>query len=322
MRDEPAGLDERELIAACRDGWAIDVTAIEYLPVGAGSYHWSVTDRRGARWFVKVDHVPGEDALEQLRASLTTALALHRDAGLDFVLAPVPAADGSVLRRLTFPYAQTVFPMIVGTTPGFGPHRREDLPEMIGLLTRLHRATPAVVHLAPRTGLRLPGREGLHEALADLGRPWTTGPYAEPARDLLSAHAAGVERWLADFDRLAGEVAAGPAPWVVTHGEPHPGNVLRTPAGTRFIDWGTVEIAPPERDLWMLTTAFTDMLGADPVGSDIPGINPAAVAYYRRRWELGDVVAYLDVLRRPHSTSADAAAALHFLTGNLRQAGR
>lgn len=54
--------------------------------------------------------------------------------------------------------------------------------------------------------------------------------------------------------------------WVVTHGEPHPGNVIRTSHGLRIIDWTTVQMAPPERDLWMLTSAFTDMIGADPVG--------------------------------------------------------
>ncbi len=316
MQDEPPGLDERELVAACRDGWAIDVREIAYLPVGAGSYHWSITGADAAGWFAKVDDVRGGE--EQLRASLRTALALQRDAGLDFVVAPVPAADGSVLRRLTSRYALSVYPMTAGAAADFGPHRREHLPEMIGLLTRLHRATPIVAHLAPRADLRLPGRERLHEALSELDRPWTTGPYAEPARMLLAARARRVERWLADFDRLAGEVRDTATTWVVTHGEPHPGNVLWTTAGPRLIDWGTAQLAPPERDLWMLTTAFTDMLGEDPV-DDGPTVDPVAVALYRRWWELADVAAFLDDLRRPHTDSADAAAALRLLTGYLEQ---
>ena len=40
--------------------------------------------------------------------------------------------------------------------------------------------------------------------------------------------------------------------WVVTHGEPHPVNVMQTDAGRVLIDWDTVAIAPPERDLWMV----------------------------------------------------------------------
>ena len=38
----------------------------------------------------------------------------------------------------------------------------------------------------------------------------------------------------------------------MTHGEPHAGNVMRTDEGRLLVDWDTVALAPPERDLWML----------------------------------------------------------------------
>jgi Ser/Thr protein kinase RdoA (MazF antagonist) len=325
MRDKPTGLDEQDLIAACARGWAIEVRSIEYLPVGAGSYHWSVTDGQGAVWFVKVDHARTDAEFDQLRASLETALTLHRDAGLDFVVAPVPTGDGAVLRRLTYRYALTVFPMIAGSTDGFGPYRRDDLPEMARLLARLHLATPAVTHLAPRADLRLPGRDGLQEALRDLDRPWTAGPHAEPARKLLATHAGRVQRWLATFDRL---VAAVGERRVITHGEPHPGNVLRTPAGARLIDWGTAQLAPPERDLWMLTTAFTELIREGESGDDElvlahyteaggRPVTQAGIALYRQWWVVADVAVYVDDLRSPHGDGEDAAAALTYLTGYL-----
>ena len=330
MQDRPTDLDERDLTTACREGWAIDVIQAEYLPVGAGSYHWSVTDRRGAEWFVKVDDVERDATFSPLERSFETALALHRDAGLDFVLAPVPARDGAVLRRLSSRYALSMFPMIAGAAGHFGPHRLEDLAEMAVLLAKLHLATPAVAHLAPRADLRLPGRERLHEALRDLGRPWTAGPHAEPARKLLATHAARVQRWLDNFDRLVGEVGDRT---VVTHGEPHPGNVMRTPGGLRLIDWGTVQLAPPERDLWMLTSAFATLVGATRSGggdddevlaryAEAGGgpVAPAGIALYRQWWILADVAAYTDDLRRPHGDGADAAAALTYLAGYLKSA--
>jgi spectinomycin phosphotransferase len=324
MRDLPTGLTERDLVAACVDGWAIDVVSAEYLPVGAGSYHWSLTDRQAALWFVKVDERDRAAGWEPLRQSFETALALHR-AGLDFVLAPVPATDGAVLHPLTSRYALSVFPLLAGVAGDFGPHRGEHLPEMTALLAGLHLATPAVAQLAPRADLRLPGRKRLHEALHELDRPWTAGPHGERARELLNTHADRVHRWLADFDRLVAEVGTN---WVVTHGEPHPGNVLRTADGTRLIDWTTVQIAPPERDLWMLTTAFAEMVGADPTGVDAEvfarytqatgrAVAPAGIALYRRWWPLADVAAYVDDLRRPHGDGEDAAAALTNLTGYL-----
>jgi spectinomycin phosphotransferase len=331
MRDRPTELDERDLLAACREGWAVDVVESEYLPVGAGSYHWSVTDRRGAVWFVKVDDIGRDAGYGPLERSFETALALRRDAGLDFVLAPVPDGDGAVLRTLSSRYALSVFPMIAGSAGHFGPHRREHLAEMAVLLARLHLATPVVAHLAPRADLRLPGRERLHEALRDLDRPWTAGPHAEPARRLLATHAARVQRWLSTFDRLVGEVGEAGEPMVVTHGEPHPGNVMWTADGARLIDWGTVQLAPPERDLWMLTSAFTGLIGEGETGGDEEvlaryteagggPVTPAGVALYRQWWALADVAAFTDDLRRPHGDGEDAAAALTYLAGYLESA--
>jgi hypothetical protein len=269
MRDKPTGLDEDQLISALFEGWGMRVESAEYLPVGAGSYHWSVADRNGIVWFVKVDDLRvGEstplDVFYGLRQSLTTALSLHREAGLGFIVTPIPATDGALLRRPTPRYALSVFPMVDGNAGEFGPHGREDLAEMVTMLADLHRATPVVAHLAPRTDLRLPGRERLHEALRDLDHPWTGGPHAEPARKLLIRHQARVRRWLTDFDRLVGLARYTAPGWVVTHGEPHPGNVIQTSDGMRLIDWTTVQIAPPERDLWMLHRRV-DLLRIDPV---------------------------------------------------------
>ncbi len=299
MREKPADLDERDLIAALRTGWGIDVASVGYLPVGAGSHHWAA----GPGWFVKVDT---DDA--GLRRSFAVASALD----LDFVVAPVPTADGGLFTRLTPRYVVTVFPMIDGEPGEFGPHRPSDLPEMSRILTALHGATPAVADLAPRAGLGLPGRSDLLAALRDAGRPWTAGPYSEPARRVLARHTDRIAAWLAEFDQLADAVREKDLEWVVTHGEPHPGNVLRTAAGLRLIDWTTVRIAPRERDLWMLA----HMLGAEPVDLGIP-VDAAAIAFYRRGWVLADLAAFLAELRAPHTENADVSAALRYLTGYL-----
>ncbi|MFF3440037.1 phosphotransferase [Streptosporangium sp. NPDC002721] len=333
MRDRPAGLAEAELIAALAEGWGVEARSAEYLPVGAGGYHWSVADRRGTAWFVKVNDLGVEDAgrddaFDRLGRSFGTALALRRDAGLGFVLAPVPAVTGAVVWRLTPGYALSVFPMVTGSAGRFGPHRPRDRAEVIDLLAELHRATPIVADTAARTDLVLPGRDRLEEALRDLGRRWTGGPHAEPARELLSAHAGRIRRSLADFDHRVDQVRNTAEAWVVTHGEPHPGNIMRTPAGPRLIDWDTVRIAPPERDLWMLTPALATMLGEDPAG-DVDDVltrytratgrpvTPAGLALYPLWWRLADIAAYTDELRRPHGNGEDAAASLTYLTGYL-----
>ncbi|MER5428574.1 phosphotransferase [Streptomyces sp. NPDC002588] len=334
MRDRPTGLSETAPVRALADGWAVEARSVEYLPVGAGSHHWSAVDRHGTAWFVKADDLGAEvggrdDAFGRLGRSLSTALALKHDAGLGYVLAPVPALTGAVVWRPTPRYALSVFPMIAGVAGQFGVHRPEDRAEVTDLLAELHRATPLVADTAPRTDLVLPGRERLLEALRDLDREWTGGPSAEPARRVLAAHAGRVHGWLADFDRYVDTVRGTEATWVVTHGEPHPGNIMRTPAGLWLIDWGTVRIAPPERDLWMLTTALADLLGEERAGGENEVLarytratgriaTPAGIALYRMWWTLADIAVFADELRRPHGTGEDIALALTCLTGYLQ----
>ena len=86
--------------------------------------------------------------------------------------------------------------------------------------------------------------------LHDLDRPWASGPFAERTRQLLRQGADDVERLLREYDALAAEVVRSRAGWVVTHGEPHGGNVIRDAHGRDLlVDWGTTLLAPRERDL-------------------------------------------------------------------------
>ncbi|WP_433384526.1 phosphotransferase [Actinoplanes sp. CA-142083] len=310
MRDKPAGVTEDDLVAALKAGWDIEAGEIAYLPVGAGGYHWSVD----GTWFLTVT----ADDFEPLERALRTALALRRDAGLDFVLAAEPSRGGSPLWSLPSGHNLSVFPLAEGRSGDFGPHPA-DRDRVVDMLVALHDATPAVAALAPPADLRPPGRDFL--LAAPTADPWTAGPYAAEAQGLLATHIGKVERWLSDLDALAAGI--GPAR-VVTHGEPHPGNVLQTTAGPRLIDWDTVRLAPPERDLWLLAgDPFTPGLSADDDAlaryADATGhrVSPAALAFYQLRWTLADVVAYADDLRRPHDEGGDAEEALGYLRGHL-----
>jgi aminoglycoside phosphotransferase (APT) family kinase protein len=69
-------------------------------------------------------------------------------------------------------------------------------------------------------------------------------------------------RWFVTADQIADSstrladlraalMAADHTVWVVTHGEPKINNILITSNGPVMIDWDTVRLAPPARDLWM-----------------------------------------------------------------------
>jgi spectinomycin phosphotransferase len=64
-----------------------------------------------------------------------------------------------------------------------------------------------------------------------------------------------------------------------------------------LVDWDTVALGPPERDLWMLADA-----------ADLE-VDEAAVDFFRLTWDLADLAAFTNVLRSPHNRSADTEKA-------------
>jgi spectinomycin phosphotransferase len=187
-----------------------------------------------------------------------------------------------------------VFPFVEGRAGDFGTYTDAERAALVPMLAALHRATTG----ARRLDLALPGRAQLDGALAALDRPWDAGPHAEAARELLARNAGAVAALLSLYDRLT----PGPDGWVVTHGEPHGGNLISTSDGLMLIDWDTVALAPRERDLWMLADAGEDL-----------HVDRDAIDFFRLRWDLADLASFTDLLRSPHADTADTRWALHGL---------
>ena len=259
MRDVLEGIEEDAILGALAEGWGLDAQSAEYAAVGAGSYHWLVTACDATRCFVTVDDLDAKlwlgdtrDAVfEGLTRAFDTARAL-RDHSLPFVVAPFHAGGGETVRRLGDRHTIALFPFLDGEAAVYGEHDAEGRLAVFELLARLHGATASVASRAASVGLRIPGRHVLDAALRDLDRPWTGGPLSEPAREGLARHAPAIGELLGLADHFAASVAARRADWVITYGEPHAGNVMRTSAGSLLVDWDTTALAPPERDLWMV----------------------------------------------------------------------
>ena len=325
MRDRPTGVTERDLARALADGWGIGVAALRYAPVGGGSYHWVVDDDLGERRFVTVDDLDDKGWLgrsrpavfDGLRTAMDATLTLRRDAGLGFVVGPDPALDGRSVRPLGARHAVTVFPFLRGTPGQWGvglsaPERAE----LVAMLAALHGVDPAAVRL-PRREIGLSWRGDLERALRELSRPWPGGPFAEPARAVLAGAAGPVRRELELMDRRAADPAAA-ARTVITHGEPHPGNVIRDGGEIMLIDWDTVGLAAPERDLWMVASETGDELRRY---SELTGrpVDPAGLELYRTRWALDDLSCFVRYLRAPHRRTPGAEHAWQSLDRTVAQ---
>ena len=261
--ERPTDLTDDEVADVVRTSWGIPVRTIEYAAVGFGSHHW-LTDTH----FVTVDTIEDHD---DLAAALRTATALRAEAGLEFVHAPV---DG-LLVPLGDDWLVHVYERLeVVDDTMHGPHVA---PEVVELVRRIHDATPVGAPHAGTETFDIWDREDLEEALGELDDEWGTGPYGDRCRLLLRDHQDAVRAALADHDAIASDISR--EGWVVTHGEPHRGNVFRTTEGWKVVDWDTVLVAPPERDWW-------DVQGGrhgDPTGVEL----------YTLRWDLLEVACYV-----------------------------
>jgi spectinomycin phosphotransferase/16S rRNA (guanine(1405)-N(7))-methyltransferase len=265
------------------------------------------------RWFVTVDElekkrVSGDesvaDGFARLRASLRTAVAL-RNAGCEFVVAPQPARDGEPAVRVGERFAVAVYPFVDGRSGKWGEWTAAMRSGALGLVARVHTAPKEARQQALDEDFRVPFRD-LLEAACVGWEPAECGPYTAAAARLLREHAEPLRRWFDRYDGLVTAARARPERNVLTHGEPHPGNLMLTGDGWRLIDWDTALVAPPERDLWLLASGDGTVPGAYAAATGITPL-PELIELYQLGWDIKDTAADAAHFFLPHSDSADDA---------------
>lgn len=329
MLTPPHGFAEEELVSTLARSWNLVAASVTYRPVGFGSHHWQIGDIDETRWFVTVDELatkrhsiddPLDTAFDRLRAALAAAMGL-RDAGRTFVVAPVPTCDGEPVARLAEGLAVAVYPFIEGQSFAWGDfptsaHRRAVLDHLVAV----HRAPSTVSRVAPVDNFAIPHRDELEATCDPAGDVDECGPYARPAAVLLAENAEPVRRLLARYDALVNAARAQRSRAVLTHGEPHPGNTMRTSDGWLLIDWDTALVAPPERDLWSLDPGDGSILDAYAAAT---GVSPAQsmLDLYRLCWDLADMAVVVSGFRRKHLGSADDRSSWKILRSLIGRIG-
>ncbi|WP_435599199.1 phosphotransferase [Streptomyces anulatus] len=317
MKDRPTDIDET-VLASALGAWGIEPATLTHAPVGFGDHHWVAADAEGRRTFVTVAdlaHKPhcGRDAAEAwtgLSRAMDTAATLESALGEAALVAPLRTGDGETLLRLTDRYAVSVFPYVDAPTGHFGQVLDPGaLRLVVERLAQLHNTQRPLMTPTHQPGL--PGRPVIEEALTDPRRfRAESGPYAQRCHDLMTANYAALRAVLDHFDsgtaRLASDASTA-ATTVVTHGEPHAGNILDPGGRTLLVDWDTVALAPPERDLWLATDAPEDLARYAELTGHHP--DPDLLAYYALRWALDDMAAALDIFGARHPDTADTRQA-------------
>jgi hypothetical protein len=320
----PQNLSDAMVVGALSSGWEISVASLEYRAVGFGSHHWRVTDTAGVEWFATVDDIDSkllsardtiDEARERLRAALATARAL-RDAGLDFVVAPIPGRAGEIVWRISDRFVLALYPYIDGISRSGAYESTSERLAVLELIVAVHTVPRHVSRGARIDDFEIQQRDALERALGDLVVPRNDGPYSQPARTLLSRHAGAIGRCLAHYDRLVEEARAQTDRIVLTHGELHVENVMHAAAGRLLIDWDTTSGSLPERDLWMLESG-DGSIGAAYAERTGTEVATSMLDLYRLGWDLVEVAIYAAQFRRPHTECADTREAWESLEYSL-----
>ena len=153
---------------------------------------------------------------------------------------------------------------------------------------------PRVGQHEPRAGGR---HVGGHEDARDRAAKRNL---VDEARAALAEYAGRVNEWLATFDELRHHVESSRPDSVITHGEPHPGNVIRVDESLLLIDWDTALLAPPERDLWMLASGERSVIDAYKRAT-ARTVMSSMLDLYRLRWDVADIAIYIADFSGPHA---------------------
>lgn len=323
MQTRPPDLSDSAVAAAASERWGLPPLTAAYRPVGYGSHHWSLEAAAGARWFASVDVLDGQDPDEsfgRLSAAFETAAAA-RDSGLSFVVAPLRTCGGDVLTRLGG-YALAVYPHVEGRFGGFGDSlAAAEAGELVAMLRRLHEVEVE----RPGDDIRMEtfeiaGRVRLEATFGEaaVAEGWP-GPYGEALRRLLDRHRDDVDRVLREHDRLVATAGPQTERLVLTHGEPHPGNLVRGKDGLMLIDWDTALLAPPERDLWLVDARADGRASAEYAALTGRPVVPELLERYRLAWSLADLVVYVELLRHTPAETADTTWSWEALKGTLEE---
>lgn len=300
MREPPPHVADLDVLVAVRAHWDEGLRRVEHLPVGFGAHHWAAYDDTSPRLFLTLDGLEPRHSAESLEAAYAGAAAL-RDQGLEFVLAPVPAAGGA----RTVPLAGGA----LSCTPWVESESDGPLDTVwtAAALARLH-ATPPPPGLPRWRPLVRADFADVTAALTE--RTWGPGPHADAARDAVRRHLTDVERWTRRYHQLAG--VARSREWVPTHGEPHSGNQLLTPDGRFLVDWESLKMAPAELDLRILADAGVEAAAHG-------GPDAGMLELVDLEWRLDEISQYAARFAAPHPGGPDDEIAFG---GLLQELGR
>ncbi|MFN8529723.1 MAG: aminoglycoside phosphotransferase family protein [Anaerolineae bacterium] len=311
MLEKPA-IEDSAIVACLRSAFGLNVSHLEFLPLGADVNTAVYRAFNGDDWFIKLRRG------SFLESTVTVPYHLHKQGNRN-VIAPIPTRTGNLWVELN-EYKLMVFPFIEGKDGFTVDLSPEQWSEFGRALKSLHTtALPAEVTAAiPLETFSPEWRTVVREYLAVAKQRIYSDPVAQQLAALLRQKESVINQLIEHAERLIPIVQARSLPSIVCHADIHVGNVLLTTNGTLYIvDWDTLTMAPKERDLMFIGGGLgggglhpEEEGAAFYLGYGQTDIDRAAVAYYRCERIVEDIAAYCAQILLTEGDSADRTEGL------------
>ena len=245
--------DKTELLQHLSASYALPLCAITFLPEGEDSYGYIVVSETDEKYFAKASTSVPDTCLR------VVSLLRHR-CDISGVVSPLETRDGA----LSIPWQDfqvSLFPFIKGKSRWDLWKVGEDftdieLSQTGALLATIHGCRDTIASDNLRVAkYDLPLRHELHTVLETAVRKIPSqNQYQKQLLEALATYRSSILETMDRYDELGRSAAASQTSFVITHGDPTPGNlILDTENRLHLIDWDGVCLGPPEKDLVSFT---------------------------------------------------------------------
>ncbi len=290
-------LDKSELKTLLNTEYALNVDMLTFIPEGEDSYCYLATSRSGEKYFVKAHRAAPSKRLDLV---LQLVADLYTRCNFSSVVSPLETKSC----KLNIPWENldvAVFDFIEGKSrwdfwKAGEDFTNEDLSRVGVLIAELHKNTDLVKRESlPIEQFDLRLQTELVNVLSVAEKSNT--PLNRHQQELLTAlsvHKSEILRTFERFKDLQRSARAMNNPFVITHGDPSPGNIiLDTEDNFRLIDWDGIGFGPPEKDL----VFFTGERFGPFLGSYLSHFGPCQLeidlfAFYIYHWALCEIADY------------------------------
>jgi spectinomycin phosphotransferase len=293
---EKPNLSDDKMSAGLREAYGIDVSAIEFLPIGNDATAWvyRVVGQGGAAYFLKLKssgvYLPSVNIPRFLR-----------DNGMHQIVAPLATLSGDLWTAVE-DYRLILYPFIDGQSGMEVGLSDAQWIELGRVLRQMHTIQlPDDLAKQLKREAFIPGPTWLH-LVKELNQSISVEAYNDPFARELAAYwlerAAEIRQMTVRAEELGRMCQSRALPVVLCHADIHTANVLvDEQGGLHIVDWDQPILAPKERDLMFMLGEGGEAQFYEGYG-DVE-VDQAVIAYYRYEWvvqEFGDYAARVLVM--------------------------